>query len=250
MLTIRAGRLLAGAFLGLFLASPGHGQVKYLTDTPGTWKPTKPITAIVSARSDQAATPAQVKAFDAQLLELSAILKRAPSVSPPIGFSVETWGHLSGYRVRELAPGQPRGGGLPMSGALSFGAFPIFEHERNGKTIREDTGETAILEFAVNEIGRGLNDSGKGVDEWSGLDHDALLKPLPKGEIFGLPRYGDGLVVARDPEAIWVPLSLGDSLGLVVQNRTATLKGHQESMEKSQARLAVVRDPARRAARL
>jgi hypothetical protein len=250
MLTIRAGRLLAGAFLGLVLASPCHAQPKYLTDTPGAWKPWKPLTAIASARADQAVTPAQVKAFEASLLELNAILKRAPSVSPPVGFSVETWGHLSEYRVREVAPGQPRGGGRPMSGALSFGAFPIFEYVRNGKTIREDSGETAILQFAINETGRGLIDSGGGVDEWSGLDHDAFLKPLPKGEIAGLPRYGDGLVVARDPEALWAPLSLADALNLVVLNRRATVDGYKESVRKFNEQLAKVRDPARRAERL
>ena len=69
-----------------------------------------------------------MKAFEAELLALNAILRRATGVASPVGFSVETWGHLDGYRVFEHAPGQPAPGGLPLAGALTFGAFPIFEY--------------------------------------------------------------------------------------------------------------------------
>ena len=185
--------------LAAYTASmPARMQTRQLPDAPGTWKPWKPFAASANSREAQAATPPLVKAFEAELLSLNAILRRAPGVASPIGFSVETWGNLSGYHVAEHAPGQPAGAGMPLAGGLTFGAFPIFEYERSGKTIREDTGETALQLFHVNQIGRGLIDKGH-VAEWGSVDTDAFLQPLPAGEIAGLPRYGDGLVIARDP---------------------------------------------------
>jgi hypothetical protein len=190
-----------------------------------------------------------VKAFEAELLALNAILRGAPAVASPIGFSVETWGNLAGYRPHEFAPGQPAGAGLPISGGLTFGAFPIFEYERNGKTIREDTGETALQLFLVNQFGRGVMDRGN-VPEWASVDHDVMLQPLPQGEIAGLPRYGDGLVIARDAASLWTPLPLRAALELVARARQIEVDGYQQSVDAQTARLAVVRDPAWRAKRM
>jgi len=235
--------------IGTSAAVPAKSQSRPLPDAPGTWKPWKPFAAIASARKEQSATPALVKAFEGELLALNAILRRATGVASPVGFSVETWGHLAGYRIAEHAPGQPGAGALPLAGALTFGAFPIFEYERNGKTIREDTGETALQQFLVNQIGRGAIDRGN-VSEWSSLDTDAFLKPMPQGEIAGFPRYGDGLIITRDPEALWTPLSQRAALDLVTTARQTVVGEVEESVRVSTARLAVVRDPAYRAQRL
>ena len=228
---------------------PAWAQTRNLPDAAGTWKAWKPFSASSGSRQEQAATPALVKAFEAELLALNAILRRAPGVASPTGFSVETWGHLRGYRVSEHAPGQPAAAGRPLSGGLTFGAFPIFEYERNGKTIREDSGETALQLFVVNEIGRGLIDKGN-VGDWGPVDTDAFLQPLSNGEIAGLPHYGDGLVIARDPAALWTPLSLRAALDLVVKARQLDVDSAQQSIDAHTAQLAVVRDPAARAARL
>jgi hypothetical protein len=239
------------ALLGLVIGAsvvPAGSQTRYLTDSPGTWKPWKPFSAIASTRADQAVSAAQVAAFEAELVALNAILRRAPGVASPVGFSVETWGNLAGYRPKADAPGQPARGTLPIAGALTFGAFPIFEYERNGKMVREDTGETALQQFIVNDIGRGVLSTGN-VSEWGDLDHDAFIRPMPNGEIAGLPRYGDGVVIAKNPEAIWAPLSLGDALELVALNRRNIVRSFQESLDKFTARLAALRDPAKRAQR-
>ena len=230
----------------LVLASP---QSRNLPDAPGVWKPWKPFAAIASARQEQAATPALVRAFEAELVALNAILRRAAGVASPVGFSVETWGNLASYRVAEHAPGQPAGSGLPLSGGLTFGAFPIFEYERNGKTIRSDTGETALQLFLVNQIGRGVADTSN-VPEWGAIDTDAFYKPMPRGEIAGLPRYGDGLVIARDPEGLWTPLTQRAALDIVIAARQVTVAGFEDTARASTARLAVVRDPAWRAQRM
>jgi hypothetical protein len=238
--------VLAAAVAG---AVPVWPQSRSLPEAPGTWKPWKPFAATASTRQDQGATPALVKAFEAELLALNAILRRAPGVMSPVGFSVETWGNLTGYHVAEHAPGQPIGTAMPLAGGLTFGAFPIFEYERNGKTIREDTGETALQQFFVNQIGRGIIDRGN-VAEWGPVDRDAFLMPLPQGEIAGLPRYGDGLVIARDPAALWTPLSHRGALDLVVKARQLEVSNVQESVDAYTARLALVRDPTWRAKRL
>ena len=237
-------------FLAVVAAAiPVWPQTKTLPDAPGTWKPWKPLATTTGTGREQAATPALLKAFEAELLAFNAIARRATGVASPVGFSVETWGHLAGYRVSEHAPGQPRAGGLPLAGGFTFGAFPIFEYVRNGKTIREDTGETALQGFLINQIGRGLIDRGN-VADWGPVDTDAFLKPMPQGEIAGLPRYGDGLVIARDPAALWTPLSQRGALDLVVKARQLAVSGFEESMAAYTAQLAVVRDPAQRAKRI
>lgn len=60
-----------------------------------------------------------VKAFEAELLALNAILRRAPGVASPVGFSVETWGNLTGYHMAEHAPGQPPGAAMPLAGGIA-----------------------------------------------------------------------------------------------------------------------------------
>jgi hypothetical protein len=252
MHSIRACRLVATLTLVAVVATvpdPLVAQSGALPNAPGVWKPWKPFSAIASARQEQAATPALVKAFEGEMLALNEILRRASGVASPDGFSVETWGNLDGYRLAEDAPGQPAGIALPLSGALTFGAFPIYEIVRNGKTIRVDTGETALQQFHINQIRPGLIDRGN-VTEWIGVDTDAFHKPMPQGEVAGLPRYGDGLIIARDPAALWTPLPQKAALDLVAKARQKTVSELEESLSKSTARLAVVRDPAYRAKRI
>ena len=75
----------------------------------------------------------------------------------------------------------------------------------------------------------GLIDRGD-VADWGPLDTDAFQKPMPQGEIAGLPRYGDGLVIARDPAALWTPLPQRGALDLVVKARQLVVQEFEESM--------------------
>ena len=234
---------------GLGGSVPVLSQSRSLPDAPGTWKPWKPLaTTTGGGGKEQAATPAVVKAFEGELLTFNAILRRATGVATPVGFSVETWGHLAGYHKSEHAPAQPAAGKLPIAGGLTFGAFPIFEYQKNGKTVREDTGETALQTFLINQIDNALFD--RAVPDWGSLDTDAFQKPMRQGEIAGLPRYGDGLIIARDPEALWTPLPQQGALDLVAKARQVVVQGYEESMASYTAQLAVVRDPAYRAKRV
>ena len=230
---------------------PAWSQTKSLPDAPGTWKPWKPLSTTTGSGGarEQAAAPALVKGFEDQLLALNAIMRRAAGVATPVGFSVETWGSLNGYHKSEHAPGQPAAGKLPIAGGFTFGAFPIFEYQKNGRTVREDTGETVLQQFLINQIGQGTIDGSKPAD-WGALDTDAFPKPMPHGEVAGLPRYDDVLIIARDPAALWVPLPQKEALDLVVKARQQVVREYEESSAAFTARLAVVRDPAYRAQRV
>ena len=249
MLTILiARRPLVVSLLLLALAAvvqPAWSQTRYLVDAPGTWKAWKPFSAISSARTASGATPAEVKALEATLLELNAILRRAPGVATPRGFSVETWGGMAG--PGRAVGGRPSAKSLPLAGFLDFGAFPIFEYERDGKVIRADTGETELQLFQVNNPWMG---SGRGPGEWGGVESDAFMQPTPKGEVAGIPLYGDALIIAKSPASLWAPVPLGAALDLVVASRRVDVAGYQESIERYKARLAVVRDPAWQATRM
>jgi hypothetical protein len=238
----------------VILAACGGGvrilaQSRSLPDAPGTWKPWKPLSTTTGTGRDQVATPALVKAFENEMLALNAILRRASGVASPVGFSVETWGYLAGYHKSEYAHGQPAAGKQPIAGGYTFGAFPIFEYQRNGRTIREDTGETALQQFLVNQLEGPLFDRGRVID-WGPLDTDAFQKPMPQGEIAGLPRYGDSLIIARDPAALWTPVPQRDALDLVMKARQLVVQGFEESAAAYTTRLAIVRDPAYRAKRV
>ena len=253
-MNLTCGRRCLGALVllaGLMGGVPARAQTKLLPDAPGTWKPWKPLSTTTGSAGarEQAATPALVKAFEDQLLALNAILRRATGVATPVGFSIETWGHLDGYHKAEYAPGQPAAGRLPIAGGFTFGAFPIFEYQKNGRTVREDTGETALQQFLINQIGPGTIDQRKPAD-WGPLDTDAFPKPMPQGQVAGLPRYDDVLIVARDPAALWTPLPQKEALDLVVKARQLVVQEYEESSAAATARLAVVRDPAYRAQRV
>jgi hypothetical protein len=73
--------------------TPLLAQTRYLVDTPGTWKPWT-FTATAEARKEQAAPAALVKSVEAELVALCAVLRQAPGVASPRGFSVETSGSL------------------------------------------------------------------------------------------------------------------------------------------------------------
>jgi len=226
------------------------GQTRYRTDEPGVWKAWKPFSAIASARADRGATPAEVKAFEATLLELNAVLRRAPGVAAPKGFSVETWGNLNGYHVQ--APGQPDGRSVPLAGGLTFGAFPIFEYQRGGKTIREDTGETALMTFNVNVIEPALIGGGAQLrpTEWEAIDTDAFKQPPARGEVAGLPRYGDIVVLKNNPAPLWVPMGMQAALDLVISVRQSEVDQRKATIASQQQSYELWKTPAKRAERM
>jgi hypothetical protein len=191
-----------------------------------------------------------VQAFEAQLLGLNAILKQASGVASPRGFSVETWGQLNSYK--DPAPGMPAGRTLPLAGGLDFGAFAIFKYERAGKSARSDTGETPLLLFFVNELqpwllGRG---GGSRPAEWKAVNTDAFLQPPQGGDVAGLPRYGDVLMIKKNPAPLFVPVTLEAALKIVMAANDSDLAERRAAAVRIQASFEEWKSPAKRAERM
>lgn len=243
----RASGYAVAAILLCAAAGSALAQVRSLVSEPGVWKPWPPFSAVSSSRTSRGATPAEVKAFEATLLQLQAIVRRAPGVVSPRGYSVETWGSLGTYDG--IGPTPPPGKSLPLAGSLTFGAFPIFEYERGGKMIREDRGETALMTFEVNELAPWLI-GGQKPTEWGPLGSNAFLQPQPNGQVAGIPRYGDIAVLTNNAASLWIPMPLQAALDVVVEHRKNALAEQQDVPAKLQQDLDLWKSPAKRAERM
>lgn len=172
--------------------------------------------------------------------ELSEFARRAPGIGEPVGFSVETWGNLAGYRQR---PGQPAGKQLPLSGALNFGAFPIVEYLRNGKITRTDTGETYLLLFTINDL-QAVNRSRP--PEWGQLETDAVMMPAATGTVAGFPLISGNVVIKKNPKPLTVPLPLAQAMQLVLTDLKSAFETSRAGLAKEQAEFAEWQTPAKR----
>ncbi len=241
---IRLGLTLLAIALG---ASMTVAQVRYRPTETGPWRPWS-FTAISSARQARGATAAEVQAFQGRLQELAAIVKRAPGVSPPIGFAGELWGSLAGYA--SPAPGQPAGRTVPLAGSLSFGAFPLIEFERGGRLVNEDLkgGETELLQFVVNELDGSVY-GGSRPQGWGDAALDAFVEPESGAPVAGLPRLGDVFVVRTNARPLWLPFPLADALQPIAAQRRSLYESRRENYSKEVAEFTAWKAPAARAAR-
>lgn len=245
--SVRNRTATCGAAAALLAASAflAAGQTTYVKDAPGTWKPWK-MTIASGPRAAAGASAAELKAFEANLVAFREILRRAPSAATPVGYSVEVWGHLRGDSPR--APGQPPPAALPLAGGVSFGAFSIFEILRGGKPVRIDTGETALLQFAVNDLSPGTIGR-PGPPEWHVIEHDVIEQPPATGERAGFPRYDDIVVITRRSGSVWAPVSLLEAWELQLRTATHGLAAAQDVADKLQQARSEQVDPSKKAAR-
>ncbi|MCC7126700.1 MAG: hypothetical protein IT178_17755 [Acidobacteria bacterium] len=221
-------------------------QLRYRPTETGPWRPWS-FTAVDHARKSRGATAAEVQAFQARLQELAAIVKRAPGVSPPIGFAGELWGSLTSHYPET---GRPPGRAVPLAGALSFGAFPLIEFMRGGRLVNEDLkgGETELLQFEVNEIGERMY-GGTRPDGWGEVQLDAFVEPAAGAAVAGLPRLGDVFVVRKNPKPLWVPLALSEALQPIETTRRGAFEQARDVYAKEVKEFAEWTSPAKRAAR-
>ena len=224
-----------------------YTQVRYRPTETGPWRAWS-FSAIPATRQQRGATAAEVQAFQARLQELGAIVKRAPAVATPIGFAGEVWGHLDSYGP--LAPGQPPGRAVPLAGALSFGAFPLIEFQRNGRLANEDLkgGETELLQFAVNQID-GFIYGTTHPQGWGEARLEAFVEPASGTAVAGLPRIGDVFVVRKNSKPLWVPFPLADALQPVAVERRTLYESRRDAYAAQVAEFATWKTPASRAAR-
>jgi hypothetical protein len=188
-----------------------------------------------------------VQAYQTRLQELAAIVKRAPGVSPPIGFAGELMGSLDSHYAEA---GQPPGRAVPLAGTLMFGAFPLIEFERGGRTVNEDLkgGETELLQFVVNHLDGSMY-GGTKPGEWGGVQLDAFVEPVTGAAVAALPRVGDVFVVRKNPKPLWVPFALAAALQPIASTRRETSEHARDTYAREVAEFTDWKTPAKRAAR-
>lgn len=221
-------------------------QIRYLPDAPGTWKPWV-FRAYDDNRRRVAARATDIKGLESQLLGLNAILKRTPGFAAPVGFSVETAGELD---LETFRPGQPALATLPLPATLNFGAYGVHEFERSGKIVREDTGETAQLLFFINQLAMPLFFTQDSVAEFQDLETDVTLLAKTQSDFLGMPRYGDALVLKKNPAPIWVAVSLQETLELAAGAVARRLTTSREVAARLRKHHDDLKDPDKRAKRI
>ncbi len=221
-------------------------QIRYLPDAPGTWKPWR-FEAFANNRRLSAATAAEVKALEAQLLALNAILRKAPGFDAPQGFSVETVGSLD---PESRGPGQPAAATLPLPSMLNFGAYAVHTFGQGAAARQQDTGETAQILFFVNQLALELLFEGGGVPEFGDLETDVTLLATSQPDAFGMPRHGNALVLKKNPAPLSSAVSLEESLQLFSKAVAARLTTARAADAHVQKQYDDARDPVKRAQRL
>lgn len=196
-----------------FAASLAFGQGRTSPTSPGVWKAWR-WDFENGGPTGSAATRAEVKAIADKVLALRTIIAAAPAVAQPIGFNAM----LSGYFNEFLVTERPdlKGRDFPISAGLWFGAFPLSFNE-NGSV---DWGETALLPINLNLLPRWWK-----APDWWDVNTDVVLHPARyKQNVAGLPRFGNTLVLKKNPKPLWVPVSLEETLGLVVAQRRKNIE--------------------------
>jgi hypothetical protein len=246
------GQVLIGGLLVAALASvPLVGQSRYLADAPGRWKPWM-FNAYGDVVRVLGAKPAEVKDVEAQLLRLQAIIKKTDGFTNPVGFSIGTGATLglASGRLSEI-PGTPALTARPLPVSFRFGAFGIAEYGSGATLKRDDGGETPGLGFYVNDLDQPLfsaHDSN--VPEFEKLDVDVVRLAKPQADVFGLPRYGDALVVKKSSASIWAPVTLAEALDLAARGVDERLTRERETVSRVQAVYDDIMDPSKREERL
>ena len=241
-----ATSLLASSASIALIAQQGY---RYLPDSPGVWKPWT-FRADGDHRRVLGAGPADVKEVEAQLLRLNAIIRKTVGITNPIGFSIATGGELLPDEARwEASPGAPALTVRPLTSHLGFGPFPVILYD-SGKRV--DTGETPHLYFNVNTLGSTLNTGlNSQVPEFEKLDYiDVTRLAAPQPDMFGLPRYGDGLVIKKSAAPIWVAVPFSETLDLMARAIDLRLTTERDVVARLQTTYDDMKDPKKIEARL
>lgn len=227
---MKVGNLALAIVLAGLAGDTCAGGGRYLTNEPGTWAAWNFRTYEFSTKLS-GATREDARALGEQLHGLEEILRRTPPASRPVGYRCEAWGTGATYMVD--VPGRPRLTHMPLKGGVTFGAFALFEYERNGQWIRDKGGETQLMTFTVNNLSPRLLSHDQIPDEWRELTTDAFLIPEQTGTVGGFPRYGDYIVIKKKPDPIWLPLSVDTALRLSAESAKKSLRVAQEMKSPS-----------------
>ena len=125
----------------------------------------------------------------------------------------------------------------PLPASLGFGAFPVMEYGSGATAKRDDTGETPHVYFFVNQLWHPLNSArDSSVPEFEKLDCvDVVRLAAPQPDVFGLPRYGDSLVIKKSAAPIWVAVTFAETLDLVARGIEQQLTDERDVVARLQA---------------
>ena len=220
-------------------------QTDYLLNAPGRWKPWT-FTAYPDDVRMLGARPADLKALEAELLRLNAIIKNTAGFANPIGFSIETAGMLDPPTAPNTAAFGPALKVRPLPAELSFGPFGIFDGA-NGKRV--DSGETSHIRFTINQLGTALF-ANSSVAEFDHIDTDVARLAAQKPDTYGLPRYGNSLVLKKSAEPIWTAVTFGETLELAARGIEQRLTVERDRTAQAQKVYDDIKDPKKREERM
>jgi hypothetical protein len=227
-------------------------QTRWIPNAPGRWKPWM-FNAYGDVRTAYGARPADVKAFEAHLLGLTAIIKQTDGFTNPIGFSPDTGGALgmASNRLSEV-PGEPKLTARPLPGFLAFGAHGVFEYGTGASVKRDDTGERPGVYFYVNDLSLPLTTTtNHEVPEFEKLDVNVARLAPPESDVLGLPRYGpDSIVLKKIAAPIWAPVTLGETLELATRAIDERLTRERDDVARIQKGYDDIMDPKKREERI
>jgi formylglycine-generating enzyme required for sulfatase activity len=134
---------------------------KFLTESPGVWKPWKGLTAIASARKEQAATPALVKAIEAELLAFNETVWRGRSTgaarSPPPFGAYDMAGN-----VREWCWNETPKGRLIRGGAWDVNTYMFGTQAAHARRHRSHPDQYLLHPRTTGLARQGLDVAGRG----------------------------------------------------------------------------------------
>ena len=225
-------------------------QYRHLTDSPGVWKPWT-FRADGDYRRVLGATPADVKAIEAQLLRLNAIIKKTAGITNPIGFSIESGGEVLAEDGWVASAGAPALTVRPLPAMLGFGPFDILEYP-GPPPKRVDTGETPHLYFTINGLWPTLNGSpDSGVPEFEKLDFVEVARlAAPQPDVLGFPRYGNSLVLKKSDASLWAAVTFAEALDLLARGIDRRLTDERDAVARVEQAYDNAKDPKKREERL
>lgn len=176
--------------------SPGEKGLHFLPKQPGKFRPWN-LHHEGFVVAETKATPAELKALEANLRRIADLVKKAPLLNPPEGFDV-----YSSATLFSVSPGNEA-----LQADMFFSAPGYFDRHVRSKA----TGEERTVIETLDDVNCGLRFNVNSVPvtgvTWKDAQGEFFLEPKKQGELGGLPVYDDMLVIARPGDTLWLPIT-------------------------------------------
>ncbi len=200
--------LLAALAVMMLTAVPSPGAQKATTRTlsnePGTWRPWTCGGHSASDLKLLGFTQSDAEAFKTRLQQIAEIFRKSPVWNPPMGVDPSLTGSLYGVSVYPSSAKKLKN--HPIAGSIMMGSFEHVEVVRTtgGREQRERHigDETVHIIFNVN-----LLPKGGGVNMLRDDEGEFYEELVRTADIGGFPIYGDMLVITKNGQPVWTPVS-------------------------------------------